>query len=398
MKKSIIAALMLLPFAANAATTEVKLGGKINAQVGVSDHKGAYRYTIPGDENSGRLDKTYLVNDTKLKVSFTTTEGLINVGGYITLNADTSTSKTGSDASGYEGAVRIAHDQIGQLSAGTEPSPSDVLKTYKSLATGGIDGDYVYYLSKYSLASGGGVKNADKAFLRAQYLPVGSDYSSKANGVNFYTPTNKYPVAFGIGYTPDSRVRGTISEALKTSTNSGEGYRHIYDGGFKFQSEKIQDAKFEMAFLGQIGKAVTTNNVKRHNLKAWEIGIAAESNGFRLGGSYGDWGKSGTKAVGVAGHKYGAKYYTVTAQYAINQAGFGLSYLSSKRGGGDITIDDAKYNRYKAIAASLEYKLAPGAKPYFEFVQYDHKASDTLESTVRNDKGSIVLAGVMLEF
>jgi hypothetical protein len=52
-------------------------------------------------------------------------------------------------------------------------------------------------------------------------------------------------------------------------------------------------------------------------------------------------------------------------------------------------------NKYEALSVGGEYKVMPGLMPYAEFTSFDYTTPD---ANVRTNKGSVVLAGVKLNF
>jgi predicted porin len=130
--------------------------------------------------------------------------------------------------------------------------------------------------------------------------------------------------------------------------------------------------------------------------------------GVSVGGSYGDWGKSGIQSVNVSGGTptsytgaKAGKYWTLGAAYDYANYGASVGYMNSKNGGFKLAA-----NQYSPTKATVElysfgvdYKIAPGLMPYAEYTHFDVKSkADTAAGVYPSNKGHVILVGTKLTF
>jgi predicted porin len=231
-----------------------------------------------------------------------------------------------------------------------------------------------------------------------------------------------YGFQLGVTYIPDTDQYGTVSRAKtvsKTATSTFPsqvyGYKNVFSGGLHYQG-KSKKLGFKFSALGEIGEAkdditdaASDIIIRRHDLRAFELGAAFNFMGFSVNGSYGDWDKSGlAKSVtvgatttAVTGAKDG-RYWSVGVAMDHKNLGFSANYLDSKNGGfisSEITDGTTGYEgegHASIISVGLQYDMAPGFMPYAEYTHSELKD----KSTVTNSKneGNLFLAGTKLTF
>ncbi len=421
MNKFITATILaLVPFTAGAGENldglKIKLGGAINTQIGHVQPKRAFKYKTPKSPASGKLNTSAIVNDTNITVDVEGGYNNLKYGGKIKLNADTSRAKDGSDKAANRTMLFVESD-FGRIEAGSYGGATDSMKVSAvsiAKATGGIDGDHKFWLNEHTSLqepnnSGEKVEyeSFENVFVSDPYLPVGTEVTSKANKITYYTPSFN-GLRAGVSYAPDSESKGTIAQAKKLtrSNDKGLGYVDIIEAGLEYE-QAFNDIEFKTALLYQYGKAkkYIINGIEksRKKLNAWELGALVKYKNFSIAGSYIDWGKTGAATQKIAGQKYGASLWNLGAAYECDNFGASLTYYESKRGatvsynGSSKQFADnpaSRYNKLKVISLGLEYKVAPGLLPYAEVSHYSHNRAGVLVS----NKGEVYLAGVKLSF
>ncbi|MCE2993378.1 MAG: porin [Alphaproteobacteria bacterium] len=406
----------------------VKLGGSIDAQFGYQSQKSGFNNA---GSTTNQRSKYGLVNDTKVHVKADAHKGGLKYGGKIVLNTDTSNAKNG-ESSVANKTMMFVESSLGRLEAGSYTGAYDGLRvgaTRLSSATGGINGDWKYWVSQdidgsFSAATGAGIN----ALPYKPGLPTEFDrsYQQNASKLTYYTPTFRGLKA-GVTWTPDTEQHGTVNKlvgvskdyttAVGPSTNQAKGYKNVFQGGLNYH-HKFDKITWKFSALGEVGKAKKYDlsaigaglSAKRHDLSAWELGASAHYMGFGVGGAYGDWGKSGlmkTRYVGassssITGAKAG-KYWNIATNYEHGYYSASAGYMASETGGYgvDLTTNTPAYSTKKGKAEvfsfGVDYKLAPGLMPYAEVTHFSLKDRSQTPADGRNT-GTVFLAGSKLSF
>jgi hypothetical protein len=412
MKKTLLASALLSAFASSAlagdATPVVKLGGYLDTQAGYRSQKRDFRFSTPTTANSGKLNDFAIVNDTQIFVNVDGKDDTygFTYGGLVKLFADTSKSKhfrSGSqDGSAFQ-TVAYFEGVFGRLEAGNYTGVTKAFKvdaTSFARATGGANGDSKYWWNQYTAK---GVNFATKTnFIETPNLYTNEEGQAGARGVNaakvnYYTP-DYYGFKLGASYTPDLQSYGTIAQQSSITKTIGDAdaatFRNIWEGGIYYAGQ-FNDVGFKAAVLGQTGtakKVHAATDKKFRDLSAWEAGANVSYMGFTLGGSYGDWGKSGKLKTG---QNKASTYWTAGLGYEYGAFGVSLDYFESKLG----ITNQVKKNKLEKFTLGVDYKLAPGLLPYAEvsaFKFHDHAIVD--DAAVKSNKGTIFLVGSKLQF
>ncbi len=445
--KLIVAGLVAGLAATASASTKppvVTLGGSLDTQVGHQTQKSPFKTAgganIANIPASTRLDSYGIVNDTKVHLKVDGHGHGFRYGGMIVLNADTSASKENESSVAHQ-TMMYLESCMGRLEAGSYTGAYDAMKVNGASvarATGGIDGDWKYWVntdvdSAATVANGTGLNT----LILAPALPTARDksYESNASKVSYYTPTFAGFRA-GISYTPDTDQHGTVTNlkgltksftafSFPGGTNPGNlgsanqtnSFTNVFQGGLSYKHKFNNKLGFKISALGEMGDAkkyLGANNtvVDRHKLKAYEVGAKFTYMGFGLAGSYGDWGKTGlaksatSVANGnrsVAGAKSG-HYWSVGANYVHNCYGASFGYFNSENGGFNLSNLGAVNPSYsatkgkaKVYSIGIDYRVAPGLMPYIEGSQFDLRDKTNLTQTGKNT-GSVILGGIKLNF
>lgn len=443
-KTKLIVAGLVAGFAATASantkTPVVTLGGSLDTQVGHHSQKTPYKTaaarSLSGVPSGTKLDSYGIVNDTKLHVKVDGTGHGFRYGGLVVLNTDTSESKENESSVAHQ-TMMYVESCMGRLEAGSYTGAYDAMKVNGASvarATGGIDGDWKYWVNTdvdFASSTTAGTGLTTLAF--APTLPTARDKSYQANAskVTYYTPTY-HGFRAGATFVPDTDQHGTVTN-LKGLTKSYTGilgssnlgnlgsanqttsYTSVFQGGLSYKHKFANKVGLKFAALGELGEAkkylaAGSRTVDRHDLRAYEIGAKFTYMGFGLAGSYGDWGKSGlaksvttlanvtTPVTGTKAHKY----WTVGVNYVHHCYGMSFGYLNAEGGGfgfANLTTTptySALKGKAQVYSFGVDYKVAPGFMPYAEITQFSLK-DRTNTSEGKND-GTVILAGTKLTF
>ncbi len=391
---TLVGAAGLFAGAAMADTPKVTLGGFEDFQVGIVNQD------LDTDlrSHSFRSD-----TEVTLRIDGVMDNGL-KYGGGINLEADVDgdsdsagTSGFDSDNQGFNASQTYIYMEgmWGRMEMGSRVGVTNTMKVDASSiarATGGIDGDWRYYVtptgplagSQHYIASpdlildsgfAGGSFGADT--MNGEF---GDESTENNNKVTYYTPRFSGFQA-GVSYIVDSTAsRGQ----LVSLGNAGAGQaENIFAGGLNWEG-KFDQFGIMLAATGEWGNAEAAGT---EDLRAWNAGAKVTFMGFALAGSYGDWGDS-LRATG--GGLDDSFYWTVGGSYETGPFGFSVTYLKSEfdQGAGS---DD-----FHNLSVGVDYKMAPGFTPYAEvsFVSIDPAAGTAADD---ND-ATVFIAGTQLAF
>lgn len=382
MKKVLLGTTALVSLLASAAFAEaptVSVGGSIDFQAGMTDQKKEYR--TGANSRNGKF-----ANDTNVdvKVAGKADNGLV-YGANIRLLADVTES---NDDSGLNAdrTYTFIETAAGRIEAGSNVGATKALKVDASTlarATGGIDGDWNRFvngsLTDQSVVTGA----AGLIYAMTPDLPTDAGIlergdTENASKLSYYSP--RYSgVQLGVSYTPDTGNRGTA--LAFTSKYDTRQYGNVIGGGLNYKQsfEKIGVAA---SATGEFGES---ENSALEDLSAYALGLEATYANFTLGGSYGNWLKTG-QVKGAANNK-NADYWTLGGAFVQGPVGASVTYLSSER----------RENKFSNVSVGADYQLAPGLVPYAEvsFVKFDPNRA---VSTSRENEGTIFLLGTQLSF
>ncbi len=406
-----------IAYAGVAAEQKLSISGTLDTQYGLVHQKNDFRYKIPADTTSGRLARGSIVNKTRLKFDWdAVAENGLKYGASIKLRTDTyeKNGRIGDKVFGYIegdfGKVQVG-SHVG-ASISMRQSAAEIAK-----ASGGIDGEVSKWFHRSVNEKASDNINItdpeekyfplDSAFIADPAMPIGSVQKIDAVKVTYFTPEFA-GLQFGVSYTPDVEILGTVAKASKVTDYVGKGdgfsFKDVVEGGLQY-TYNVGGAKVTSALLGQFGEAKqpdpnddTTGNFHVQPLRAWEISSKVEYNDWAVAGSYGDWGKSATPKKRVDGCKYGGQYWTAGVAYKLNDFAASLTYFGSRRAGGVYkgdALEDKKYNNLSLISLGVEYQLVPGLLPYVEMNWFKHNDNNT---TTPSNSGTVLLVGSKLSF
>lgn len=269
----------------------------------------------------------------------------------------------------------------GRLEGGTTYGVTSTMKVDASRiarATGGIDGDFNYFMSS---TSGRVIATPD---LYLDYgtqgaVQLGDESQEAINKVNYYTPRFS-GFQLGISYLFDTTGADRGIVLSRADNTSGEA-ENVFLGGINWQG-KFDQVGINIGATGEWGNAEANT---QNDLRTWQVGAKFDVMGFSLAGSYGDLDDS-LQTKTTAGD--GANFWTVGAAYEMGAFGASVTYLNSE-------VDlGTTHNDFSNVAVGVDYKMAPGFTPYAEvhFVNLDPTG------TANDNDATVFIAGTQLAF
>lgn len=401
--RNILAFFGTILVAANALAAQelpvVTVGGYLDTQAGYVSEGKEFKFVDPTNPSSGRRSNYGIVNDTKIEIK---AEGKAShgfkYGGYVKLNADTSRDANDNDDNVANKTMLFVESPCyGRLEAGAYDSVSRkmvISANNLGVANGGING---YEQQWFNGKNFDGTTYASK-FIKWPELLTNCNCISFSNKVTYYTP--KFSgLQFGVSYTPDVAVHGTVTELKTTLKDEDQNFKRVVDYGVTYEN-KFQDIDFKIGLVGQAGKSKVLT-IARTNVRAWELGGSVGYKGLTIAGSFSDWGKSATPVIKDPRKKYGAEYWTLGASYEYNCLTTSVSYFKGKKANVFATgvpattaEHDAGFNRNRYLIFGASYKLAPGFLPYAEVTHFKAKRY----GASINNSGYVLLGGTKLAF
>lgn len=353
--------------AAQAEGPTITLGGNIGFQAGWTDQDAELAVATADNSINNRNFK--FRNDTEIDVLIDgKTDAGLGYGAVISLEADITESEGEGDNANT--TYIYLESNLGRAELGSNEGAVQTMKVDASSiarATGGIDGDFQYYVTK--------VPAAGTQFIYLPELPTAStDETENANKISYYSPRfSGFQV--GVSYTPDSGDRGS-SNGFTGDNNAGQ-YSNVVGLGVNWEGQWDQ-VGIKLGATGEFGESEVDT---REDLAAWQVGGLFTLAGFSVAGSYGDWSDSGLLNTASDDDQ---NYYTAGVGYETGPFGLSVTYLSSESGA----------NEVDNIAVGADYQLAPGLVPYVEANFFDFEAGG---AGTDND-GTLVLVGTNLSF
>lgn len=446
------------------AEVTLTLGGSADFQVGHASQGDAFERSLPWNAASSELNEHGFANDTHIKLNIDGVAdelGGLKYGGMIKLHADTSRSKDDWDLYGsgvladlatprttaHASEEKVAEQTMlylegifGRFEMGAYTGVTHAMQVDAGTMAHGAYGDAKHWWNRFTDGRGNISQNGNAninaarptafAFLQSANLPTNtvSRYgllAKNANKINYYTPEwNGF--MFGVSYTPDMSSHGTVNNVgstAKSITLAGNAvnelvipFRNVWEGGVHYQGQ-FNDVGVKAALLGQTGEAKdrSTGAALAKDLNAWEVGMNLSWQGWKVGGSYGSWGKSGqwkvtpgnvTVALDAEGKK--TNYWTAALGYEYGSYGASLSYFESNNG----VYNQTARNKLQTVSLGVDYKVAPGFMPYLDITYFDqddksthtnnqNTLNDTTDDVITHAKdndGFIILVGTKLQF
>ena len=360
MKKILLGTSMLFGFAgaAFADTPKVTVGGVADFQAGYVDQ----------DLDAGLHDHS-MRSDTEItfRIDAKTQAGL-EYGAAINLEADVSADADNQGLNASQTFVYLG-GIFGRFELGSNLGADQTLKVGAesiARATGGIDGDFYYYVNQ-------GVGGASPVIATPD-LPInygrgnfGDESSENLNKITYYTPRF---VGFqaGVSYSATDVNRGqagvltsgpvtttgaaTVGGIPTTfaTTAAGPRAQNIFQGGVNYDN-KFGDFGVTLSATGEYGNS---DSPGFEDLRAYAVGGKVAYMGFTVAGSYGDLNDSLQTVASNNDHSY---YWTAGGAYEFGPFGASVTYLKSEL---DLGVGQ---NKFDNLSVGLDYKLAPGPHP-----------------------------------
>lgn len=366
---TLFGAVALLSNAALADSPKVTVGGVADFQLGV----------VNQDGDANQRSHAFR-NDTEIsfKVDGKSDAGL-GYGAEIVLEADTTND---ADSQGTNAAKTYLYldGAWGRTEMGSNVGASGTLEVDAATiarATGGIDGDFYYFVNDLGGADYVATPDLPLAYGIATGN-YGAENQENISKVTYYTP-RFYGFQAGLSYAPNDRDRG---QSIDLSDNNAARAENVFLGGVNYEG-KWDQIGFAAAGTFERGNAELNTY---EDLWAWNAGAKVTFAGFSVAGSYGDWGDSLRLKTSNADD---TDYWTVGGAYEYGPFGVSVTYLSS-----DYSVTSSTENEFDNLVVGADYKLAPGLTPYAEVSFFDANAV----GAVNDNDGTVFLLGTQLNF
>ena len=350
-------------------------------------------------------------------------------GAVMELNANSTYNSWDKDLNATRSFI-YGEGLFGRFEAGNELGVSQKMKIDASTfarGAGGINGKYLNYINLPSIATGSSVNSP--LFILIPELPTAHggfgvgynnllyicDYNGNneidpdelacfnnnanenyrfnfrelqnATKFSYYT-AEIYGFQFGASYTPDTGNKG-VSGQLSSKLDTGD-IDEVIEVGATFNNS-FYGINIAISATGQVGKSESkkldaSGNYTsfREDLKAYQFGGSIGYYGLTIGGSLGNWSNSlYNKEYDV--DKGDGKYTTLGLAYEFAGFNTSLTYFTS----------EFQDNEYTSYSIGADYKIAKGFLPYIEYTNFEFKVKDGI---VKNNKGSVILAGIIINF
>lgn len=422
----------------------VSVGGYIDVNLGFPIQESVYSDEVLNGVVSYNKDGLSIVNGIKNRATdnldfageasvIFTVNGLndygFKYGAVMELNANSTYNSWDKDLNATRSFI-YGEGILGRFEVGNELGASQKMKIDASTfarGAGGINGKYLNYINLPSIATGASVNSP--LFILIPELPTAHggfgigynnllyicDYNGNntidpdeltcfndnanenyrfnfrelqnATKISYYTP-EIYGFQLGASYTPDTGNKG-VSGQLSSKLDTGN-IDEVIEFGATFNNS-FYGLGISLSATGQVGKSEskTLNSSGnytsfREDLKAYQYGANLSYYGLIIGGSIGNWNNS------LYNKKYDSdkgdgKYTTLGLAYEFGGFSTSLTYITS----------EFQDNEYTAYSIGADYKIAKGFLPYVEYTNFEFKADDGL---VKDNKGSIILAGIIINF
>lgn len=237
-----------------------------------------------------------------------------------------------------------------------------------------------------------------------------------ATKLSYYSPRiNGWQM--GVSFTPDTGNNGAAT--VIPSLNSGY-IKNVASAAVNY-SQSFGNLGFAISATGEKGnfqnsnyQTAAGNNIERRDLSSYDLGLMFTYFGFTVGASYGYWGNSLAPKSGIYSCDYdsslalasqncsasnskkykGANYYTGGIAYEFGPIAASITYINS----------EFQKNKYQATSLGIDYRMKRGLMPYVEYTKFEFNsnklvASDVASSSqIKDNKGSVLLAGFLLAF
>jgi hypothetical protein len=296
--------------------------------------------------------------------------------------------------------ARLELGSVDPVSARMQAGPNSF-----NVATGGVNGDAFDYIN-YNV--GQFSNNTEVTYLNRALLPSDMNSGTGVDGVKFSNKVNLLTprvggFQVGVSYTRDTNETGAYtslaSKYSTTNSATAQGTKDVFTGTINY-SARFDEFDVKANISGEVGKAkknqlLAAAGEKYRDLKAFEAGLMLGYAGFKLGGSYVDWGKSlllnGTSNNFDNWKTHG---YTVGAAYENGPVGLSVTYVGTER----------QKNKFNMLSVGADYRLAQGVMPYIEGNFFKIKPGATTVTSASNsarpvdNKGNVVLFGLKTNF
>lgn len=363
-------------------TPKVTLGGTIDFQGGYVSEDNSTGLASGTDANA-RHGAFRTESELSIKIDAKTDAGL-GYGGEIVLPVDSLQTPAATDQVGRE--YVYVDGAWGRLEGGSNTGAAAALKVDASSiahATGGIDGDWNYFMTPNTVAAGvtaAGIYTPDNLLDHGTTAQFGNENNESINKVTYYTPRFAGFQA-GVSYLFDTQAGNRGRVIASRANNVASNAKNVFVGGLNYEG-KFSDISVAGSATGEWGQAET---VATQDLRTYNLGGKVGYMGFSVAGSYGSWGDSLSLTNGLDNRDY----WTLGAAYEYGPYGASVTYLNS-----DYQTAANTTNHFDNLSVGVDYKLAPGFTPYAE-VSF---ADANIDGIANDNKATVFIAGTQLSF
>lgn len=372
----------LLATAASAETPKVTLGGFSNFEYGYSDD----------DKPAGLQQQDYGFrnsNEVDIKVDGKTDAGL-GYGAEIDLEADTTNSANNRGVNATR-TFTYLENKWGRVEMGDQKSAAAKMRVDAStlaVATGGINGDWIYFVSGTPTSASGFISTSKLPTEHGLNTAFGDMSTYNATKISYYTPSFSGFQA-GVSYTPNVQSRGTINTRADAT-----GLTDAFDAGVTYNRQLNSALKLGLSGTyeyasGNSSTAAATNGFGTDDVSAFNVGALLSWQAFSVAGSYGYEDQTGIRGADAA------SYWTLGGAYNTGPVGLSVTYLNSRIDDVNGAFAETGQNKFDNLVFGAEYKLAPGLTPYAEVSMFDFNGGST---TTYGNGGTAVVVGTQLAF
>lgn len=372
------AALVASAASADSHTTpKVTIGGFIDFQAG-----------FLSDDLDGNQRGHGFRNDTEIsfQIDGKSASGL-GYGAVIDLEADVSGDENGASTTGGDEGINAARtyiyleDSWGRFELGSNEGVANTMAVDAddiAAATGGINGDWLFFANRATTA-GGFLTRAANVTEHGQLTVLGDETFDNANKITYYSPSfSGFQV--GVSYSPDATDRGQIA----TLTDNAGSFGEVLEVAANY-SANWDEVSLDLGATYQDGEVDGNITNTTEDLSAYTVGGIVGFAGFEFAASYGDWGDS------LTANGQDAEYYTLGLGYDAGSFGLSATWLDS-----EVETGAATENEFNNLVLGADYALAPGLTPYAELSFFEFDGQGT--GAANDNEGTVFLLGTQLAF
>jgi len=252
-------------------------------------------------------------------------------------------------------------------------------------------------------------------FNRTNFRALRDDsYEGLEDALKFSYYTKKInQIQLGVSYAPLSSNQGFTAKTAPDTTDIK--LKNLFSLGVNYSND-FDNLNISASSTAEYARPKTKNGITRNELLAYDFGASLGYFGFKVGASFGSWGKSLYAKNGIyscnfdyaknlqsqncqnaSGDLKNSSYHTAGLAYQIGPINTSLTRIQSK----------FQKNKYTAISFGIDYKIKKNLITYFEITQYKFKSDynfleeikvANLTRKIQNNNGKVFLTGIYYLF